>query len=67
MRERECEGEGKDGEGRRDKVGERGKGVSFCQWPLCVLSLQLEVMEQSSRQLEDEKRELLANLNVSRH
>ena len=30
-----------------------------------VLSLQLDVMEQSSRQLEDEKRELLANLNVS--
>lgn len=29
-------------------------------------SLQLEAMEQSSRQLEDEKRELLANLNVSK-
>ena len=54
-------------EGIREGGREREKGVSLCQWPLCVLSLQLEVMEQSSRQLEDEKRELLANLNVSRH
>lgn len=34
--------------------------------PLCPL-MQMEAMEQSSRQLEDEKRELLANLNVSKH
>ena len=65
----ECgEWEGKGKMGRAEGMGEGGgEEVSFWQWPLCVLSLQLDVMEQSSRQLEDEKRELLANLNVSRH
>ena len=58
MGKRECK--------RKERVGRvEGKGSFILPVGPCVLSLQLDVMEQSSRQLEDEKRELLANLNVS--